>query len=135
MGEQVRAQVHRFRNCVAVYVGTGETVYMTPKDARKLSRAINKAARSVEREKFVDSSGNTCEIDAPDGRDVAFVRKLRRERTVALLKPDEYLAGIQKRAMVPGHPSACGCNRCITARQLHKDIERSKHNRALRGAS
>ncbi len=74
MREQVRAQVHRFRDCVALYIGTGETVYLSPKDARKLSRAVNKAARSVEREKFVDSSGNTFELDAPDGRDVAFVR-------------------------------------------------------------
>lgn len=74
MREQVRAQVHRFHDCVAVYVGTGETVYLAPKDARKLSRAINKAARSVERERFADSEGLTFELDAPDGRDVVFVR-------------------------------------------------------------
>lgn len=77
MREKVYAQVHRFHDCVAVHVGTGETVYLAPKDARKLSRAVNKAARSVEREKFVDSSGNTFELDAPDGRDVDFVRRER----------------------------------------------------------
>lgn len=34
---QVSAQVHRFRDYVALYVGTGETVYLKPADARKPS--------------------------------------------------------------------------------------------------
>ena len=54
-------QVHRFHNGVAVYVGGGQTVYLCPKDARKLSRAINKAAKSCETESFADSSCGTFE--------------------------------------------------------------------------
>lgn len=59
MQDKFGVQVHRFHNGVAVYVGDGQTVYLHPKDARKLSRAINKAARSCETEKFADSSCGT----------------------------------------------------------------------------
>lgn len=52
-------QVHRFRDCVAAYVGNGETVYMTAKEARAFARALNRAARSVEREPFGKSQGLT----------------------------------------------------------------------------
>lgn len=41
-------QAHRFQDRVAVYIGTGETVYLTPRDARQLSRAINRIAKSCE---------------------------------------------------------------------------------------
>lgn len=58
----VSAQVHRFRDFVAVYVGTGETVYLTPCDARKLSRAINRAAKSCETESFGESTCGTAEF-------------------------------------------------------------------------
>ena len=112
MREQVRARVHRFRNCVAVYVGTGETVYLTPRDARKLSKAINKAARSIERERFVDSSGNTFELDAPDGRDVVFMRKAPSKFTNPC---GEIKLPAEKRA-TPGHPSMCMCYHCTALR-------------------
>ena len=59
MQDKFGVQVHRFRDGVALYVGDGQTVYLHPKDARKLSRAINKAARSCETEKFADSSCGT----------------------------------------------------------------------------
>jgi hypothetical protein len=49
------AQVHRFRDKVAVYVGNGETVYMTAKEARALARAIGKVAKSVETQTFAQS--------------------------------------------------------------------------------
>jgi hypothetical protein len=62
------AQVHRFRDKVAVYVGGGQTVYFTPKEARKLARAINAAARSCERESFADSPSLTVNI--PEGESV-----------------------------------------------------------------
>ena len=55
----VYAQVHRFRDKVAAYLGGGETVYMTPKEARQLARALNKAAKSCETESFVDSTCGT----------------------------------------------------------------------------
>lgn len=56
------AQVHRFREKVAVYVGGGETAYLSAKNARKLARALNAAARSCERETFVDSTCGTVNV-------------------------------------------------------------------------
>lgn len=52
-------QVHRFRDTVAAWLGTGETVYMQPDEALALAKALTKAARSVQREPFGQSSGNT----------------------------------------------------------------------------
>lgn len=63
-----KAQVHRFRDSVAVWIGTGETVYMTPRDARRFARAINKAAKSCESESFADSTCGTAAFDFEDGR-------------------------------------------------------------------
>lgn len=56
------ASVHRFRNTVGVYVGSGETQYLTARQARELAKALTVAARSVEREKFTDSNVGTIEI-------------------------------------------------------------------------
>lgn len=56
---KINAQVHRFGDNVAMYLGDGSTVYLKPRDARKIAAAIYKVARSCERERFVDSSGNT----------------------------------------------------------------------------
>ena len=58
-----RAQVHRFRDRVAVYIGTGETVYMTPEDARKLARALTKTAKSIKTETFAESTCGTMELE------------------------------------------------------------------------
>lgn len=58
----IAAQVHRFGDKVAVYVGNGETTYLTAKQARALARALNGCARSVVNEKFVDSNFRTVEI-------------------------------------------------------------------------
>lgn len=58
----INAQIHRFRDNVAMYLGDGSTVYLKPADARKLARAINKAARSCETERFTNSSGNTAQF-------------------------------------------------------------------------
>jgi hypothetical protein len=57
------AQVHRFRDKVAVYVGKGETVYMSPKNARRLAGALNAAARSCDREPFAQSADLTVTIE------------------------------------------------------------------------
>ncbi len=59
MAELPQWQTHRFRDVIAVCIGTGETVYMTTKQARALSGGINAACRSVEREQFADSRGLT----------------------------------------------------------------------------
>jgi hypothetical protein len=60
------AQVHRFGDNVAAYV-TGQrerngTVYMTPKEARALARALNKAARSCKNETFTANTVGTIVI-------------------------------------------------------------------------
>lgn len=56
------AQVHRFRDKVAAYLGSGETVYMTPQDARWFARQLNAAARDIkERPNFCDSQFGTAE--------------------------------------------------------------------------
>ena len=57
------AQVHRFRDRVAVYAGKGETVYLSPKNARKMARALNAAARSCDKESFADSASLTVTIE------------------------------------------------------------------------
>jgi uncharacterized membrane protein YgaE (UPF0421/DUF939 family) len=57
-----RAQVHRFHDKVAVYVGDGQTVYMQAAIARKLARALNACARSVDQTGFLQSKFETVEI-------------------------------------------------------------------------
>lgn len=63
------ASVHRFRDLVAVRTGAGTTVYLTPRAAQQLSRAIARAARSVERERFGASSFGSVEVHDGDGWD------------------------------------------------------------------
>jgi hypothetical protein len=59
------AQVHRFRDKVAVYVGHGETTYLDLKTARKLARAINAAARDIAQQpRFSESKCGTVTIEA-----------------------------------------------------------------------
>lgn len=65
----VKGQVHRFRDSVCLYVGTGETVYVSAADARKIARALNKAAKSCTSEPFAQSSGLTFSFSFQDGRE------------------------------------------------------------------
>lgn len=44
------AQVHRFHEFIGCYLGNGGTVYLTPKEARAIARALNGCARSVTKE-------------------------------------------------------------------------------------
>lgn len=60
-------QVHRFHDTVGTYIGTGPTVYLSPKEARAMARALLKAARSIDRERFVNSSGNTTQLQTNGG--------------------------------------------------------------------
>lgn len=60
------AQIHRFRDRVAVHIGTGDTVYMTHADARKMARALNLFAKSVKTESFVDSTCGTFTMERND---------------------------------------------------------------------
>lgn len=43
----VTAQVHRFGDCVAIYVGSGETVYLPRRHALALARAIRACAVDI----------------------------------------------------------------------------------------
>lgn len=65
----VKAQVHRFHDAAALYVGTGETVYIDAKSARRLARALYAVARSIESEPFGQSQGLTQSFSFPDGRE------------------------------------------------------------------
>lgn len=49
------ASVHRFKDTVAVYVGGGETVYLTVKEAAALAAAVQKCKRDILKSSFVDS--------------------------------------------------------------------------------
>lgn len=40
-------QVPRFGDHVAASLGNGSTVYLTPKEARALARALNRTAREI----------------------------------------------------------------------------------------
>lgn len=40
-------QVHRFHEFVAVYIGRGKTVYMTPEEAQTLATALNACAHNT----------------------------------------------------------------------------------------
>lgn len=60
-------QVHRFRDRVGLALeGKGETRYLTPKEARKAARALNAAARSIEREPFHKSPNLTVRFTSSD---------------------------------------------------------------------
>jgi hypothetical protein len=56
------AQIHRFGDSVAGWLGTGETVYMTPADARKIGKALIAAAKDVEACKFTESPFKTVSL-------------------------------------------------------------------------
>ncbi len=56
------AQVHRFRDAVAVYLGKGGTVYLTAHDAARLAKALNVTARDVKARPFQESTCGTHEL-------------------------------------------------------------------------
>jgi len=53
------ASVHRFGEKVAVYVGTGETVYLTADQAKNLAAALSSCAANISVCKFTDSNFGT----------------------------------------------------------------------------
>lgn len=62
-----RAQIHRFRDRVALYLrndeGDGNTVYLSAADARRIARALNAGARDVKATPFAKSEFRTIEFD------------------------------------------------------------------------
>lgn len=62
------AQIHRFREKVAIALpGKGGTVYLTPKEARAIARALNGCARDIGARRFTESQFSTVavEVSAP----------------------------------------------------------------------
>lgn len=57
MSKQKIASVHRFGEFVALFVGTGETVYISPKEARAFARVLNACARDISKEPDFGKSG------------------------------------------------------------------------------
>jgi hypothetical protein len=65
--KQASAQVHRFGEYVAVWVGTGGTTYFTEREARMLAREIAKCARSIrDQPDFAKSSYKTFGLNTGD---------------------------------------------------------------------
>ena len=58
-----RAQVHRFGDSVAGWLGSGDTAYMTPLAARQLARALLAAADDCEQRGAADSQCGTFAIE------------------------------------------------------------------------
>lgn len=54
-------------NAVACYIGS---VYLCPRDARRIAKALHVASRDVDKLAFQDSRCGTFQRDCPDGRDV-----------------------------------------------------------------
>jgi hypothetical protein len=57
------ANVHRFRDKVAVSVGNGETTYLTWREASKLAEMLTECTISVLAEDFVDSTFGNRNIE------------------------------------------------------------------------
>lgn len=71
-----RAQVHRFGDTVALYVGTkeysdirGHTAYFTPEDARVLANALHRYAMDAKRKGYLESTIGTFHLNIGEGED------------------------------------------------------------------
>ena len=60
------AQIHRFRDAVALHIGEGETVYLRPREARRIARYLNAAAKDVQARPFGESEFKTQSFDLED---------------------------------------------------------------------
>lgn len=58
-----QAQIHRFREKVAIYLANGATVYLSPKEAKEIAKALNAAVRDIKDNSFVDSQFSTVNIE------------------------------------------------------------------------
>ena len=48
-------QIHRFGDAAGISTGAGETVYLDRSEARRMAKALNAVARSIDRERFSES--------------------------------------------------------------------------------
>lgn len=71
---QARAQIHRFNDTVALYVGTkeyadirGHTAYFDPEDARQLANALHRYAMDAKRKGYLESNIGTYELNIDQG--------------------------------------------------------------------
>lgn len=61
------AQIHRFRDLVAIYLQNGATVYLTPLQAQQIADALTKCALDVVHTDFVNSKFKTFTITGEVG--------------------------------------------------------------------
>ena len=63
MAKPVTAQLHRFGEKVAMYLGSGQTVYMDPKTAIAIAKSLNACARNIkDQPSFAKSEFKTVEF-------------------------------------------------------------------------
>lgn len=62
-------QVHRFRDWVAVYIGSGATRYLSLEEAEAFATAIRGAVLSCRTERFTESSCGTFRATISDKGD------------------------------------------------------------------
>lgn len=57
------ASIHRLHDYVVISLpGKGETLYLTAKEAKGIAKALNKAAKSVTSEGFIESTVGTITV-------------------------------------------------------------------------
>lgn len=61
------AQVHRFADYVAVSLPGGETVYLEPRAAQAIAKAMNACARDIKAAGFTSSGFITQQIELKNG--------------------------------------------------------------------
>jgi hypothetical protein len=58
-----QAQIHRFREKVAIYLANGATVYLSPKEAKEIAKALNGAVRDIKANSFSNSQFSTVHVE------------------------------------------------------------------------
>ena len=61
------AQVHRFGDEVAVWLGDGKTIYLTPKAANAIADAMHQCTNDISCNKFTNSAFGTVNVDVTEG--------------------------------------------------------------------
>lgn len=57
-----QAQIHRFREKVAIYLANGSTVYLSPKEAKEIAKALNACTRDIKANSFANSQFHTTHV-------------------------------------------------------------------------